>query len=278
MLDELHSERFADAAPNEVYATLLDEGRHLCSISTMYRILSGQDESGERRRQRVQPIYARPELLATRPNEVWSWDITRLKGPLKWMFYSLYVIMDIFSRYVVGWMVAAQESGMHAEALITETLINQNIRRDQLSIHADNGSPMTCKPVNELMHAMGVTRTHSRPHTSNDNPYSESQFRTLKYRPGFPDRFASIEEARTICHELIDWYNKQHRHTGIAQLTPEMVHFGRAPIILARRQAVLSGAYAAHPERFVGGTPRPIELPQAVYINPPKLSEPSRDG
>ena len=234
VLAELHHPRFVDRAPAEVYAPLLDEGRSLCSLRTMYRLLAGADEVRERRNQ-LRHVAPKPELLATRPNEVWSWDITKLLGPAKWTSYSLYVILDIFSRYVVGWMVAYQESAALAERLIAATCETQEIVSGQLTVHADRGGSMTFKPVARLLADLGITRTHSRPHVSNDNPFSEAQFKTLKYRPDFPDRFGSLEGARAFCQPFFTWYNTEHRHGGIGLLTPAMVHAGHAEVVRARR-------------------------------------------
>lgn len=273
VLDLMHSERFMDQAPREIYATLLDEGRYLCSVRTMYRILDQENEVKERRNQLRHPVYAKPELLATAPNQVWSWDITKLLGPLKWTYFHLYVILDLFSRYVVGWMVAARESATLAQRLIEETCRKQAIRSGQLTIHADRGSSMTSKPVALLLADLGVTKTHSRPHTSDDNPFSEAQFKTLKYRPGFPERFGSLEEARSFCQRFFSWYNQEHHHAGIALLTPHGVHHGRAEQILEARSKVLSEAYQTHPDRFVRGTPVPASLPRAVWINPPPAAD-----
>ncbi len=269
ILETLNSDRFGDCPPAEVYATLLDEGVYLCSISTMYRILRVEQQVRERRAQLQHPNYAKPELLATAPNQVWSWDITRLLGPAKWVYFQLYVILDIFSRYVVGWLVADRESEALAVELIKQTCAKQNIRPGELTIHADRGSSMTSKPVAFLLADLGVLKTHSRPHVSNDNPYSESQFKTMKYRPEFPRRFGSVEDARAFGAVFFPWYNSEHRHSGIGLLTPEMVHYGRGEQIIQQRAAVLEGAYAAKPERFVRGTPRPPALPIAAWINPP---------
>ena len=269
VLEVLHSARFVDKAPREIYATLLDEGVYLCSIRTMYRLLDEHGEVKERRDQLTHPVYAKPELLATAPNQVWSWDITRLLGPVKWSYYYLYVIMDIFSRFVVGWMVADRESAALAQNLIEQTCQKQGIMPQTLTIHADRGSSMTSKPVAFLLADLGITKTHSRPHTSNDNPFSESQFKTLKYRPDFPDRFSSIEEARTFCRSFFPWYNQEHRHSGINLLTPKMLHYGQAKQVLEARERVLLKAYAAHPERFVKGAPSPGSVPEAVWISPP---------
>ncbi len=270
VLTELHSERFLDQAPAAVYAALLDEGRYLCSERTMYRLLAEAGEVRERRDQLRHPAYVKPELLATRANEVWSWDITKLLGPAKWTYFYLYVLLDIFSRYVVGWMVAHRESATLAKKLIQQSTIKQAIRPGQLTVHADRGSSMTSKPVALMLADLGVTKTHSRPHVSNDNPFSEAQFKTLKYRPEFPDRFGSIEDARAFCLGFFDWYNNEHYHSGLALLTPATVHYGETATVLARRRAILAAAYAQHPERFVHRAPQPAEPPSAVWINPPK--------
>lgn len=271
VLNILHTDRFVDKAPYEIYAILLDEGQYHCSIRTMYRILDENKEVKERRNQLSHPVYHKPELLATAPNQVWSWDITKLLGPVKWTYFYLYVIMDIFSRYVVGWMIAPAESAALAEKLISETCAKQNIEKGQLTIHADRGSSMKSKPVALLLSDLGVSKTHSRPHTSDDNPYSEAQFKTLKYRPDFPERFGSIEDSRSFCQDFFPWYNKEHRHTGIGLLTPEAVHYGLAQDIQIARGEVLRAAYEAHPERFVKRIPVPPILPDAVWINKPKL-------
>ena len=270
VLDVLHSQRFCDASPAETYATLLDEGMYLASERTMYRLLAASGETGERRNQRVHPAYATPELLATAPNEVWSWDITKLLGPAKWTYFYLYVLLDIYSRYVVGWMVAYREQSALAERLIAETTAKQGISAGQLTLHADRGSSMTSKPVAFLLADLGITKTHSRPHVSNDNPYSEAQFKTLKYRPSFPPRFESIEAARAFCQDFFPWYNTDHRHSGLGLLTPEAVHYGQAATVREARRAVLHAAYATHPERFVRHVPEPPPLPTAAWINPPR--------
>jgi putative transposase len=269
VLDVLHDERFVDRPPADVVAALLDEGRYLCSTRTMYRILDAQGEVRERRNQLEHPHYEQPELLATRPNEVWSWDITKLKGPAKWAYYQLYVILDIFSRYVVGWMVAERESSALAKRLIGETCLKQEVVRGQLTLHADRGSSMRSKPLAMMLSDLGVTKTHSRPHVSNDNPFSESQFKTLKYRPDFPARFGSLQDARAFCQEFFTWYNTQHHHSGIAWLTPEDMHYGRAQQIVQVRQQALDDAFALHPERFGNKPPRVAHPPAAVWINPP---------
>jgi putative transposase len=269
----LYSERFTDRTPAEVYAALLDEGVYLCSVRTMYRILAEEGASKRRTRERKHGQFARPELLAERPNQLWSWDITRLKGPCPWTYFYLYVIMDVFSRYVVGYTIAYQESHALAKEFIAETIKKQNIAPDQLTLHADRGSSMTSKGVALLLSDLGVVKTHSRPHVSNDNPYSESQFKTLKYRPEFPERFGTIEGARSLCGKLFDWYNGEHHHGGLALLTPATVHHGRADEVIERRQARLDAAYRANPSRFVNRPPRHPALPSAVYINPPAPSE-----
>ena len=273
MLDLLHSPRFVDSSPTQIYATLLDEGCYLCSIRTFYRLLQSQHEVRERRNQLRHPSYQRPELLATAHNQVWSWDITKLRGPLKGSNYSLYVILDIYSRYVVGWLVAEGESKALAERLIRETTTKYSIPPGQLTLHADRGSCMTAQTVTQLLADLDVAKSHSRPHTSNDNPYSEAQFKTLKYCPSFPDRFASIHEAKAFCRAFFNWYNNEHRHSGIALLTPADVHFDRAQQILEQRAETLNAAYQAHPERF-NQPPVPQALPQTVWINPPAQSAP----
>ncbi len=278
VLDTLHAERFMDKAPREVWATLLDEGIYLCSARTMYRILDAESEVKERRNQLCRPVYKRPELLAEAPNQVWSWDITKLKGPVKWSCYCLYVIMDIFSRYVTGWMIAHRESAELAKRLIAETLAKQEVEPGQLTVHADRGSPMKSKPVALLMADLGVTKTHSRPYVSNDNPFSESQFKTMKYRPEFPQRFGCIEDARAFCVGFFSWYNTEHRHSGIGLLTPETVHYGQAREVFTARQKVLDQAYSAHPDRFVKKPPTPPPLPEKVWINPPAKPEETNKG
>lgn len=273
VLARLHEERFQDRSPAAVYATLLDEGHYHCSIRTMYRLLEQRGESRERRDQLAHPPYRKPELLATAPNQLWSWDITKLLGPAKWTYFYLYVILDVFSRYAVGWMVAPRESAELAKRLIEDSCAKQKIQPGQLTVHADRGSAMTSKPVAFLMADLGVTKTHSRPYVSDDNPYSESQFRTLKYRPGFPDRFGSIQDARAFCLRFFAWYNEEHRHSALGLMTPGMVHWGQAPLICRQRQVVLDAAYRDHPERFVRKPPRAPELQQEVWINKPPDSE-----
>jgi putative transposase len=270
VLEALNSERFCDMAPAAVYATLLDEDVFLCSTRTMYRILAGAGQVRERRDQLRHPSYTKPELLAESANQVWSWDITKLRGPVKWTYFYLYVILDIFSRYVVGWMVAMREAAELAKRLIYETCDKQGIEPGMLNLHADRGSSMKSKPVALLLTDLGVTKTHSRPYTSNDNPYSEAQFKTLKYRPEFPARFGSIEDARSFCQGFFTWYNIEHRHSGIGYMTPEAVHYGHAKQITEFRQSTLLDAFAAHPERFVNNMPQPPVVPQAVWINKPE--------
>jgi putative transposase len=269
----LHSDRFADLAPAEAWAILLDEGIYLGSVSTFYRVLRQAGESRERRAQATHPAAVKPELAAAASNQVWSWDITKLHGPAKWTYYHLYVVLDIYSRYAVGWMVASRESAVLAQKLIAGTCAKQGISRGQLAIHADRGSSMTSRPVALLLAGLGVTQSHSRPHVSNDNPYSEAQFKTLKYRPGFPARFASIEDARAHCQDFFRWYNDEHRHGGLGLHTPADVHHGHAATTRAARARVLTAAYHAHPERFVRRPPAPPELPSSAWINPPEQKE-----
>jgi len=270
VIDILHSERFQDKAPRQVYATLLDEGQYHCSVRTMYRILTQEHGDVKDRRDQVQrPNYEKPELLATGPNQVWSWDITKLKGPVKWSYFYLYVILDIFSRYVVGWMVAHREQDALARRLIEETCLKQRIQPGQLTIHADRGSSMTSRTVAHLLSDLGITKTHSRPHVSDDNPYSESQFKTMKYSPAFPGRFGSIQDSRSFCQGFFPWYNKEHCHSGIGLMTPESLHYGLAEDIIRARSTVLAEAYEKHPSRFKGRMPKPPALPQAVWINKP---------
>jgi putative transposase len=251
-------------------ATLLDEGVYVCSVSTLYRLLRRHHAVKERRRVLRHPKYKRPELLATGPNQLWSWDITKLRGPGKYTYYYLYVIIDVYSRYVVGWCVSYRESAQVAEALLLDACLQQGIERGQLTIHADRGSAMTSKAVAQLLSDLGVEKTHSRPHVSNDNPHSEAQFKTLKYRPNFPEMFGSLQDARIFCCEFFAWYNQEHRHSGIAMLTPQTVHNGKAQETIANRQSVLEAAYAANPQRFVRHAPRHESLPEAVWINAPE--------
>jgi putative transposase len=265
----LNSERFQDSAPRQVYAALLDDGEYLCSWRTMYRILDEYKEVRERRDQLRHPNYIKPELLATGPNQLWSWDITKLKGPAKWTYYYLYTILDVFSRYVPGWLIAECESATLAQQLITESCAKQGIEPSQLTLHADRGSAMISKTVALLLADLGVTKTHSRPYVSNDNPYSEAQFKTMKYRPDFPERFGCIQDARAWARTFFHWYHHEHYHSGLSLFTPVTVHYGQAPAILEQRQKVLQTAYAAHPERFVRGEPKLPSLPTEVWINKP---------
>jgi putative transposase len=269
----LYSERFMDKSPYQVYAALLDDGEYLCSVRTMYRILNDDNAAKERRNQLKRPKYTKPELLATEPNQVWSWDITKLKGPEKWTYYYLYVILDIFSRYVVGWMLAHREQAELASKLIGETVEKQNVCEDALIIHSDRGPSMTSHSVSQLLISLGVTKSHSRPHVSNDNPFSESQFKTMKYQPDFPDRFGCYEDGLSHCRQFFSWYNEEHYHSGIGLVTPSSLHYGQAAQVVVSRQATLETAYAIHPERFVHGRPKPPQLPTAVWINPPSCKD-----
>jgi putative transposase len=269
LLDTLNSERFADTAPAAVHATLLDEGRYLGSVRTMYRLLAAHGGSRERRNQLTHPAYTRPELLALAPNQVWSWDITKLKGPAKWTCFHLYVILDIFSRHVVGWLIAERESADLAEQLIADSVSRHNVQRGMLTLHADRGAAMRSKPVAALLVDLDIAKSHSRPHVSDDNPYSESQFKTMKYRPDFPARFGCIEDARAHCQAFFAWYNTEHRHSGIGYMTPQAVHYGDAQALRDNRQVVLDTAFLATPRRFKGRRPQPQALPAAVWINPP---------
>lgn len=267
---ELFSERFTDRSPYEVYAALLDENQYLCSVRTMYRVLAQAGACRERRDQLVRPVYRKPELLARGPNQVWSWDITKLKGPEKWTYYYLYVILDIFSRYVVGWMLADREHADLARKLIEQTLHKQDIPPHHLIIHSDRGPSMTSHNVAHLLDRLGVTKSLSRPNTSNDNPYSESQFKTMKYQPEFPERFGGYDDALTYSRQFLGWYNNEHYHSGIGLLTPASVHYGQAEQILAARTETLANAYIRNPNRFVNGKPKPAKPPEEVWINPPK--------
>ena len=272
VVEVLSSDRFVDRSPAEVFATLLDEKRYLCSERTMYRVLAECQPVRERRNQLQHPQYAKPELMATAPNQVWSWDITKLLGPKKWTYYYLYVLLDIYSRYAVGWMVADRENSALAGRLIEETCTKQGVEPEVLTLHSDRGSPMTSKCTAQLLGDLGVTRSLSRPQVSDDNPFSEAQFKTLKYHPGFPRRFTDIHHATGHCRSFFPWYNTEHRHGGISMLTPHDVHHGLAPGVIAERKRTLKAAWAAHPECFVRGTPKPSPLPEAVWINPPETS------
>ncbi len=272
----LHHERFVDQAPASSYATLLDDGRYLCSVPTMYRLLRAEGEVRERRRLATHPARVKPELVATGPNTIWSWDISKLLGPEKWTYFHLYVVIDIYSRYVPGWLLATRETAELAERLLGDTIRKQNVEVDQLTIHADRGTSMASKPVALLLADLGVTKSHSRPHCSNDNPYSEAHFKTLKYRPEFPGRFGSIEDARAFCQRFFRWYNHEHRHSGIGFHTPANVHFGHAGIAQIARSRVLQHAFAAHPERFVRQAPAPPSLPGLAWINKPMEVSPTQ--
>jgi putative transposase len=269
ILSIVNSERFCDMAPGEIFYSLLDEGLYYCSERTIYRILE-RNQQNLQRRQKAAGNYSRPELLATKPNQLWSWDITKLKGPKKWTYYYLYKIMDVYTKYVVGWMVAYRESAELAEDLIAESCFKQQIQKDQLTLHADRGSSMKSNLVGQLLADLGVTKTHSRPHVSNDNPYSESAFKTLKYRPDFPEKFGSIEDARSYCRDFFFWYNNEHKHSGIAMLTPEMVHYNLVNEVVENRNSVYLKAYKSNPERFVNGVPKAKLPDNEVWINKPE--------
>ncbi len=271
--DLLNSEGFQDSSPHQVYATLLDEGTYHCSISTMYRILHEYEEVRERRNQRRHPSYSKPELLATKPNQLWSWDITKLRGPVTWQLFYLYVVLDVFSRFVVGWMIAECESGDLAEQLIAASYRKQGVAYEQLTLHAARGSLMISKTVAQLLIDLGVGKSHSRPHTPNDNPFSETQFKTMKYRPDYPARFGSIVDARRWAHAFFHWYNEEHHHSRLGLMTPAAVHYGHAEALTAQRQVILKVAYEIHPERFVKGLPKPPKVPTEVWINPPRSDE-----
>lgn len=270
VLDLLNSERFQDSSPRQVWARLLDEGTYLCSWRTMYRLLEQHDQVRERRNQLRHPNYQKPELLATSPKELWSWDITKLLGPAKWTYFYLYVILDVFSRYIVGYIVAREESALLARELIEQSCQNQGINPHELVLHSDRGPAMKSKTVALLLSELGVTKSHSRPHVSNDNPYSEAQFKTMKYRPEYPERFGCLEEARQWAREFVAWYNHEHCHSALGLMTPATVHYGQAERVRLDRQRVLEVAYGAHPERFVRGVPRAPEVPEAVWINKPE--------
>ena len=273
VLEVLNSERFVDASPRQVWAQLLDEGTYLCSWRSMYRILKAHEQVRERRNVLTHPTYQKPELLAKDPNHLWSWDITKLRGPVKWTYFYLYVLMDIFSRFVVGWMVARQESAKLAQELIDQSCQNQEVDPEMLTLHSDRGAPMTAKSLALLLSDLGVTKSHARPHVPNDNPYSEAQFKTMKYRPDYPDRFGALEDARVWARGFFNWYNFEHHHTGLGLMSPATVHYGQAPQVLQARQKVLQTAYQAHPERFVRGLPTAPALPDAVWINKPKTPD-----
>jgi len=265
----LNSERFMDQSPHQVYAILLDEERYLASVSTMYRVLRAHNEVRERRAVRQHPTYTKPELLATAPNQVWSWDITVMRGPRKWVHFALYTVLDIFSRYVVGWMIAETQTSELARLLVSKSAHKQGILPGQLTLHSDNGTPMKGKPLVGLLDELGIDRSHSRPHTSDDNPFSEAQFKTMKYRPDYPDRFPDIDVARQWARTFFGWYNDEHYHSGLNLLTPASVHYGEAQGVRERRQVTMAAAYAANPRRFAAGLPQVKGAPEAVWINPP---------
>ena len=269
VLELLHG-RFVDAAPAQAWAILLDEGTYLASESTMYRLLRGCGESTERRRQATHPARTIPELVADEPNRVWAYDVTKLKGPRRGVHYDLFVMLDIFSRYCPGWMIVDQEDGQVAKAWIAEVAASQHIAPHRLTIHADRGSSMTSKPVAALLSDLKIGRTHSRPHVSNANPYSEAGFKTLKYCPAFPERFGSREDAVVFCERFFAHYNEVHRHSGIGLHTPASVHYGSAKAIQSQRGVVLDAAYAAHPDRFFNKAQTPPKLPDVAWINKPR--------
>lgn len=273
VVEVLNRDRFAHRAVPEVHATLLDEGVYLCSVRTMYRVLKRRAVARNPRAPCAHPPYTKPELLAKRPNELWSWDITRLKGPMAWIFYHLYVVLDVFSRYVVGWLVSETESGEEARALLAHCGAQQGIGRGEVTLHSDRGKAMRSQRFIDLLAELGVARSYSRPHVSNDNPYSEAQFKTLKYHGTFPDRFGSLEDARQYLRAFFHWYNEEHRHAGVAMMTPADVHAGRAADRWQQRKQTLQVAYERHPERFVRGEPSPRQVPAEVWINKPKELE-----
>lgn len=270
VLDELMSPRFVDRAPQQIYAVLLDEGRYRCSVRTMYRLLAARKAVRERREQRVHPAYARPELLAEAPNQLWSWDITKLKTTVKWTYVYLYVVLDVYSRYVVGWLLSTRESAALARELVEQTALREAVPKDQLTLHADRGAPMRSKTLAELLVDLGIEASFSRPQQSNDNPYSESLFKTTKYAPDFPACFAGIDHARDVITPFFEHYNHHHRHTGIGLMTPAAVHHGHAPRITAERALTLTAAFDRHQHRFKGRVPQPPRVPDKVYINPPR--------
>ncbi len=278
VLATLDSDEYMDKAPAQVYAALLELGIYLCSIRTMYRILAANDQVRERRAQRQHPTYTKPQLVATAPNQVWTWDITKLPGPTKGTYFSLYVILDLYSRYIVGWQVATRESAAVYQQLVEACCKDQGVVPEQLTIHSDRGAPMTAKSTALLYADLGIIKSHSRPYTSNDNPYSEANFRTLKYRPDMPDQLGSVEHARQVVRALVDWYNDDHYHVGLALLHPADVHYGRAADIVAARQHVLDAVYERHPERFPLGRPTQKLPPAAAWINPPPMTNIDQSG
>lgn len=278
VLDVLHGERFVDRAPAQAWATLLDEGTYLASPSTMYRLLRQNGEVRERRRQATHPPRTVPELVADEPKRVWSYDATALRGPSRGVWYDLFVMLDIYSRYSPGWLVVAGQDGAVVRDWIEGIVADHGpIPAGSLTIHADRGAAMTSKPVAVLLADLSIGRTHSRPHVSNDNAYSEAGFKTLKYCPAFPERFGSLPHARAFAADFFGFYNHHHRHSGIGYHTPASVHFGTAALVRAERAAVLDAAYAAHPDRFVNGAPAPPALPGPAWINKPKEVERQSD-
>jgi putative transposase len=272
VLAHLHEERFVDQSPASIYATLLEESTYLCSIRTMYRVLEEQKEVRERRAQRRHPRREPPRLVATAPNQVWTWDITKLAGPRKWTTFPLYVILDMFSRYVVAWMVAERETAKLAKRLVREACQKEGTVKEQLTLHQDRGAPMTAKTFSQLLVDLDVLASYSRPRVSDDNPYSESHFKTVKYAAAYPGRFDSVEHARAYFGPFFRRYNAEHRHSGLGLLTPEAVHAGRADALQEQRREVLAQAHALHPERFVHGAPTPPAIPTEVWINQPERS------
>lgn len=272
ILDLMRRPEFVDLAPAEIYATLLDQGIYHCSIRTFYRILHENQEVRERRRQLRHPVYEKPELLAEGPNQVWSWDITKLMGPSKWTYFYLYVIIDIFSRRVVGWQVADTESARLFKPLFEDAAAKQGIVPGELTLHADRGPSMKAKATALMLADLGVTKSHSRPYTSNDNPFSESHFKTLKYQPQFPKRFGCIQDAKAFCRAFFEWYNTYHHHLGIGLMTPDQIHYGQADEVYNARQTILDQAFQDNPERFVNKPPQPPKKPVAVWINPPSMA------
>ena len=239
----------------------------------MYRLLAEHGEVRERRDQLRHPVYQKSELLAQAPNQVWSWDITKLMGPMKWSYYYLYVTLDIFSRRVVGWCVADAESATLFKMLFDDAIAKKAIAPGLLTLHADRGRPMKAKATALLLADLGVTKSHSRPHTSNDNPFSEAHFKTLKYQPEFPKRFGCVEDARAFCRDFFIWYNHDHHHAGIGLMTPDQVHHGQADAVYPARQETLDRVFCINPERFVHKRPEPPAKPIEAWINPPQKPE-----
>ena len=270
VLDALHSDEYLDASPAEVYSDLLSRGKYICSIRTMYRVLESANEVRERRNRAKHPVYAKPELVATAPNQVWSWDISKLRTGKPFSYLFLYVILDIFSRYVVGWMVAERENSNLATLLIEETYRRHGVEPEQLILHADNGPQMVSGTTVQLCAKLGIMRSHNRPYVSNDNPFSESHFATAKQHPLFPKTFGGLDDGLAWGRKFFPWYNEKHSHSGLAYLTPHQVHTGTYVNVMEKRQAALDAAFARNPERFVKGPPKTGKLPEAVWINPPE--------